>query len=115
MKNYIENRPWGSFEILDEGDGFKVKKITVLSGQRLSLQYHKFRSEHRTVVQGIATATIGNKVSKLKSDESLYIPLNEIHSVANEEKEQLQFIEVQLGNYLGEDDIVRLKDIYNRI
>ena len=109
-----ETRPWGSFTILDEGDGFKVKRISVKPGEKLSLQYHHHRSEHWTVVQGEATVTIGEITKLVKINESVYIPLKEKHALANEGEELMQLIEVQLGDYLGEDDIVRLEDRYGR-
>ena len=109
-----ETRPWGSFTILDEGEGFKVKRISVNPGHKLSLQYHHHRSEHWTVVQGEATVTIGESTKLVKINESVYIPLKEKHALANEGEELMQLIEVQLGDYLGEDDIVRLEDRYGR-
>jgi mannose-6-phosphate isomerase-like protein (cupin superfamily) len=109
-----ETRPWGSFTILDEGDGFKVKRISVKPGEKLSLQYHHHRSEHWTVIQGEATVTIGEITKPVKINVSVYIPLKEKHALANEGKELMQLIEVQLGDYLGEDDIVRLEDRYGR-
>ena len=109
-----ETRPWGSFTILDEGEGFKVKRISVNPGHKLSLQYHHHRSEHWTVVQGEATVTIGEITKLVKINESVYIPLKEKHALANEGEELMQLIEVQLGDYLGEDDIVRLEDRYGR-
>ena len=114
MGNYTENRPWGSFTVLDEGDGFKVKRISVNPGHKLSLQYHHHRSEHWTVVQGVATVNVGEDIKQLKVNESIYIPLKEKHALANEGKELMQLIEVQVGDYLGEDDIVRLEDRYGR-
>ena len=114
MGNYTENRPWGSFTVLDEGDSFKVKRISVNPGHKLSLQYHHHRSEHWTVVQGVATVTVGEDIKKVKINESVYIPLKEKHALANEGEELMQLIEVQLGDYLGEDDIVRLEDRYGR-
>jgi mannose-1-phosphate guanylyltransferase/mannose-6-phosphate isomerase len=109
-----ETRPWGSFTILDEGDGFKVKRISVKPAEKLSLQYHHHRSEHWTVIQGEATVTIGESTKPVKINESVYIPLKEKHALANEGEELMQLIEVQLGDYLGEDDIVRLEDRYGR-
>ena len=109
-----ENRPWGSFTILDEGDGFKVKRISVKPGEKLSLQYHHHRSEHWTVVQGEAAVTIGDSTKPVKINESVYTPLKEKHALANEGGELMQLIEVQLGDYLGEDDIVRFQDRYGR-
>ena len=115
MGNYTENRPWGSFTVLDEGEGFKVKRISVNPGHKLSLQYHHHRSEHWTVVQGVATVTVGEDIKKLKLNESVYIPLKEKHALSNEGEELMQLIEVQVGDYLGEDDIVRLEDRYGRV
>jgi mannose-1-phosphate guanylyltransferase len=114
MSNYTENRPWGSFTVLDEGDGFKVKRISVKPGEKLSLQYHHHRSEHWAVVQGVAAVTIGDSTKSVKINETVYIPLKEKHALANEGQELMQLIEVQLGDYLGEDDIVRLEDRYGR-
>ena len=115
LNKYKENRPWGSFVVLDEGNEFKVKRISVKSGQKLSLQYHNHRREHWTVVKGKATVILGEKTFKLEIDESIYIPLKEKHSLANEEEIQLEIIEVQIGVYLEEDDIIRLEDRYGRI
>ena len=114
MSIYTENRPWGSFTVLDEGEGFKVKRISVNPGHKLSLQYHHHRSEHWTVVQGEASVTVGEDIKKVKVNESVYIPLKEKHALANEGEELMQLIEVQVGDYLGEDDIVRLEDLYGR-
>ena len=114
MSIYTENRPWGSFTVLDEGEGFKVKRISVNPGHKLSLQYHHHRSEHWTVVQGEASVTLGEDIKQLKVNESIYIPLKEKHALANEGEELMQLIEVQVGDYLGEDDIVRLDDRYGR-
>ena len=87
MGNCTENRPWGSFTILDEGDGFKVKRISVKPGEKLSLQYHHHRSEHWTVVQGEATVTIGDTTKPVSINETAYIPLKEKHALANEGQE----------------------------
>ena len=114
MSNCTETRPWGSFTILDEGDGFKVKRISVKPGEKMSLQYHHHRSEHWTVVQGEAAVTIGDSTEPVKINEAVYIPLKEKHALANQGGELMQLIEVQLGDYLGEDDIVRLEDRYGR-
>ena len=115
MSNCTENRPWGSFTVLDEGEGFKVKRISVNPGHKLSLQYHHHRSEHWTVVQGEASVTVGEDIKQLKVNESVYIHLKEKHALANEGEELMQLIEVQVGDYLGEDDIVRLEDRYGRV
>ena len=109
-----EIRPWGSFTILDQDVGYKVKRITVNPGHKLSLQYHRRRTEHWTIVQGEATVTVGEEIKKLKINESIYIPLKEKHALANEGEELMQIIEVQIGDYLEEDDIVRLQDRYGR-
>ena len=114
MSNYTEKRPWGSFTVLDEGKGFKVKRITVEAGEKLSLQYHNRRSEHWTVVYGEASITVGETVRELKVDESIYIPREEKHCVANHTKDFIEIVEVQIGDYLFEDDIVRIEDRYGR-
>ncbi len=114
MLPITETRPWGSFTILEEGTGYKVKRISVNSGHKLSLQYHHHRSEHWTVVQGEATVTVGEEIKKLNIDESVYIPVEEKHALANGGKDLMQLIEVQVGDYLEEDDIVRLEDCYGR-
>ena len=108
------HRPWGTYTILDEHQGYKVKRITVRPGAKLSLQYHHHRSEHWIVVSGIATVTINDKVFELKPNESTYIPKEAQHRLANNHQEELILIEAQVGSYLGEDDIVRLQDDYKR-
>ena len=111
---YSENRPWGSFYVLDEKLGFKVKRIAVKEGGRLSLQSHKHRSEHWTVVNGIATITVGTKVVAMTRGQSVDIPLGEKHRLENLHKGEVEIIEVQFGDYLGEDDIIRYEDAYSR-
>jgi len=108
-------RPWGKYNVLEEKDTFKVKKITVNSGAKLSLQKHKFRSEHWVVVSGKATVTKDDKTFLLSENESVYIPVGTMHSLENKEKVLLEIIEVQTGSYLGEDDIERFEDIYGRV
>jgi len=107
-------RPWGYFDSIDYGDGFKVKRIFVNPGAKLSLQKHHKRSEHWVVVKGIAIITCGKKVFKLIENQSTYIPKGEIHRLENCESEPLEIIEIQTGDYLGEDDIIRLEDDYKR-
>ena len=107
-------RPWGNYEQLDSGQEYQVKRITVKPGAELSLQKHRFRAEHWIVVAGVARVTVGNKTWTLKPNQSTYVPLGEIHRLANPGSEPLILIEVQTGSYLGEDDIVRLEDTYNR-
>lgn len=114
MSNYTEKRPWGSFTILDDGKGFKVKRITVEAGEKLSLQYHNRRSEHWTVVFGTLTVTVGESTQELKVNESIYIPIKEKHCIANHTNNFAEIIEIQIGDYLFEDDIVRLEDRYGR-
>lgn len=108
------HRPWGTYTILEENPGYKVKQITVRPGGKLSLQYHHHRSEHWIVVSGIATVTINEKTFDLKQNESCYIPKEATHRLYNQQKEDLVLIEAQVGGYLGEDDIVRLQDDYKR-
>ena len=108
------HRPWGTYTILEENPGYKVKQITVRPGGKLSLQFHHHRSEHWIVVSGIATITIDDKVFELKPNESTYIPKEAKHRLFNNHKENLVLIEAQVGSYLGEDDIVRLQDDYKR-
>ncbi len=108
------HRPWGTYTILEENKGYKVKQITVRPGAKLSLQYHHHRSEHWIVVSGTATVTIDEKTFDLKQNESTFIPKESKHRLANNQKDDLVLIEAQVGNYLGEDDIVRLQDDYKR-
>lgn len=108
-------RPWGSYESLRVGDGFQVKHIIVDVAGRLSLQYHHHRSEHWTVVSGIARVTVGDRVFVMTANESAYIPKGDVHRLENIGDDELHLIEVQCGAYLGEDDIVRLEDQYDRI
>lgn len=108
------HRPWGTYTVLEDNEGYKVKQITVHSGAKLSLQYHHHRSEHWIVVKGIATVTVNDKTFDLKQNESTYIPKEATHRLENKQKEELTIIEAQVGSYLGEDDIVRLQDDYKR-
>ncbi len=108
-------RPWGNYETLELGNDFQVKRIVVNPGGRLSLQMHHHRAEHWVVVEGTALATVGEKVTTLKENESIFIPLGEKHRLENPGKTLLTLIEVQCGSYLGEDDIVRLEDVYGRV
>lgn len=109
------HRPWGWYDSIDEAKRFKVKRIMVNPGASLSLQMHHHRAEHWIVVSGTAEVTCGDKVVVLSENESTYIPLGEVHRLANPGKIPLEIIEVQSGSYLGEDDIVRLKDNYQRV
>ena len=107
-------RPWGYYQGVDSGARYQVKRIVVKPGARLSLQKHFHRSEHWVVVKGTAEVTIGEEVRSVHENESIYIPIGSVHRLANPGKIPLELIEVQVGSYLGEDDIVRLDDIYGR-
>ena len=107
-------RPWGSYTILSEGEGYKVKKIVVKTGQKLSLQMHYHRSEHWMVISGTGKLTLDDKVVFFKENESTYIPIATKHRLENPGQIPLEIIEVQNGKYLGEDDIVRFDDKYGR-
>ncbi len=108
-------RPWGSFESVDRGERFQVKRITVKPGASLSLQYHRHRAEHWIVVNGTAQVTCDKNVFILSANESTYIPCGSVHRLENPGEDLLELIEVQSGSYLGEDDIVRLEDNYGRL
>jgi mannose-1-phosphate guanylyltransferase/mannose-6-phosphate isomerase len=110
----VVHRPWGYYQGLHEGAGFQVKRLTVKPGGRLSLQKHAKRSEHWTVVQGVAQVTRDHEVFELKANESTFIPLGAVHRLENAGDAEMTVIEVQCGSYLGEDDIVRLDDVYGR-
>ena len=107
-------RPWGSYQVIDYGEGFKVKRIEVLPGGRLSLQLHHHRDEHWTVVEGNATVIKGTEKMSLSKNQAIFIPREVQHRLSNENDVPCIIIEVQMGDYLGEDDIVRLQDSYNR-
>jgi mannose-1-phosphate guanylyltransferase/mannose-6-phosphate isomerase len=107
-------RPWGWYDSLDFGKRDQVKRISVRPGERLSLQKHAYRSEHWVVVSGIATVTINETTRDIHPNESVYINVGDIHRLENNTVEPVEIIEVQVGDYLGEDDIVRLEDIYGR-
>lgn len=109
-----EDRPWGRFDSLDRGDGHQVKRIRVDAGGQLSLQYHHHRAEHWVVIAGTATVTVDDKVSELKAGEQVYVPKGAVHRLENFTQEPVDIIEVQIGNYFGEDDIVRVEDVYGR-
>jgi mannose-1-phosphate guanylyltransferase/mannose-6-phosphate isomerase len=108
------HRPWGNYQSLDRGERYQVKRIVVNPGGRLSLQKHAHRAEHWVVVRGTALVTIGGEKKTLKENESVYVPLGAVHRLENPGTTPVELIEVQSGNYLGEDDIVRLEDVYQR-
>ena len=107
-------RPWGYYDSIDHGERFQVKRIVVNPGAKLSLQMHHHRAEHWVVVHGTAEVRCGEKTMLLSENQSTYIPLGEVHQLMNPGKLPLEIIEVQSGSYLGEDDIVRLEDVYGR-
>jgi len=109
------SRPWGWYDTIDAGERFKVKRIQVNPGASLSLQSHKHRSEHWVVVKGIAQVICGDTTITLHENESTYIPLGQTHRLSNPNHEILEIIEVQSGDYLGEDDIIRYDDTYGRM
>jgi len=109
------HRPWGSFTVLENSAGFKIKRIVVKPGAQLSLQMHHHRSEHWVVISGVASVTNGQQLLQLKANESTFIPAMHQHRLENKETIPLVIIEVQTGEYLGEDDIVRFDDVYGRV
>jgi mannose-1-phosphate guanylyltransferase len=107
-------RPWGSYTVLEDSPGYKIKRIEVKPGKRLSLQKHFHRNEHWIVVSGCATVTVGDNVFILNPNESTYIKAGQVHRLENQGKLPLVIIEAQVGEYTGEDDIVRIEDDYAR-
>jgi mannose-1-phosphate guanylyltransferase/mannose-6-phosphate isomerase len=108
------HRPWGYYDSVDMGERFQVKRIVVQPGGTLSLQKHLHRSEHWVVVRGTAEVTIGDERKLVHENESIYVPAGTVHRLANQGKIPLEIVEVQTGSYLGEDDIIRLDDVYRR-
>ena len=110
-----DERPWGMYEVLAEGDEYKVKRIEVKPGHRLSLQMHENRTEHWVIVAGDALVTLGDQEFRLRVNQEVLIPIRTKHRVMNPGRLPLVFIEVQCGSYLGEDDITRFEDDYYRM
>ena len=108
------HRPWGTYTILEESSGYKIKRIVVKPGKRLSLQKHFHRSEHWVVVNGTAVVRVGEEEKLVRTNESIYIPIGDVHRLHNPGNVDLVLIEVQVGEYLGEDDIVRIEDDFKR-
>ncbi|NOY17487.1 MAG: cupin domain-containing protein [Gammaproteobacteria bacterium] len=108
------HRPWGHYENLLERDDHKIKEIIVQPGERLSLQKHRRRAEHWTIVSGEALVTVGDQEIPLKSGQSVDIPRGAVHRIMNPGDIPLVLVEVQMGDYFGEDDIIRLEDDYDR-
>lgn len=115
MDREHDERPWGSFTVLDDAPSHKVKRIEVLPGHRLSYQRHDRRAEHWFIVAGTAEVTLDGTPSRLGPGAAIDIPLGAAHRIANLGEEDLVFIEVQHGDYFGEDDIERLKDDFGRV
>jgi len=110
-----EERPWGRFFVLHDEETYKLKRIEVDPGGRLSYQYHHKRSEAWTIVQGVGTITLGENSMEYGSGHTILIPQGVKHRIENKTNKKVVFIEVQTGSYFGEDDIVRIEDDYNRI
>jgi mannose-1-phosphate guanylyltransferase/mannose-6-phosphate isomerase len=108
-------RPWGYYQSIDNGERHQVKRIVVKPGHKLSLQKHYHRAEHWIVVRGAAEVTRDNEVTMIHENESIYLPIGSVHRLVNPGKIDLELIEVQTGSYLGEDDIVRIEDVYARV
>ena len=108
------HRPWGTYTVLEDTQGYKIKRIEVKPGCRLSLQKHFHRSEHWIVISGTATVTIGDETKLVRPNESTYIKMGEVHRLENEGKIPIILIEAQVGEYTGEDDIVRIEDDFQR-
>ncbi len=109
------DRPWGSYTVLDEKPGNKIKRIVVQPGEKLSLQLHHHRSEHWVVTRGTAKVTVGDQVMEIAENESIFVPKKTRHRLENPGTEPLEIVEVQVGTYVGEDDIVRFDDVYGRL
>jgi mannose-1-phosphate guanylyltransferase/mannose-6-phosphate isomerase len=109
-----EHRPWGSFTRLEDGHAYRIKRITVPPGRKLSLQMHHHRSEHWVVVQGTARVTMDGREYLLRKGESTFVPIGSIHRLENPGMIPLEIIEVQIGDHISEDDIIRFEDDYNR-
>jgi mannose-6-phosphate isomerase-like protein (cupin superfamily) len=115
LRGAKDTRPWGTWEVLDGGEHFCVKKICVLPHSQLSLQLHHYRNEHWIIVSGEAVVTLGDNKKAVRTDESVYIPVNTKHRIENTTDTPMEFIEIQTGERLEESDIVRFEDIYGRI
>ena len=109
------SRPWGTYMVVDHGPGFQVKRLMIRPGGAVSLQLHRHRSEHWVVTAGIARVTIGDEDTQLHVGQSVYVPQNTKHRLRNTGDEPLVVVEVQIGAYLEEDDIVRFDDLYGRV
>ena len=108
------SRPWGTYKTIEQGAGFQAKIIHVLPQGCLSLQKHFKRQEHWVVIEGVATITVGQKTRDYQVNDYVYIPKEAVHRLENRTDKPVAIIEIQIGSYLGEDDIIRLDDIYQR-
>jgi mannose-1-phosphate guanylyltransferase/mannose-6-phosphate isomerase len=114
MDQQTEQRPWGSFTVLMDADNFKAKRLDVLPGKRLSLQSHQHRSEHWIIVTGLAKMTVGDELVNYSQGQHIFVPQKSRHRIENIGNTLLTIVEVQLGEYFGEDDIVRYEDDFER-
>jgi mannose-6-phosphate isomerase len=114
MTSSSADRPWGSWHVLDEGVGYKVKRIEVAPHRRLSYQTHSHRSEHWVVISGTATCVVNGETVTVRQGETLSVNVGDAHRIGNEQDDRLVVIEIQRGSYTGEDDILRLADDYGR-
>lgn len=114
MTTKTTTRPWGDYRVIDHGDRFQVKRITVAPGQQLSLQRHRHRAEHWTVVSGTADVILGGKTQRVHENQAVFVPIGVEHRLSNLGHVPLVVVEVQIGGYVGEDDIERLDDEYGR-
>lgn len=110
-----ETRPWGFYEIIQENPIYKIKKIVVLPGKRLSLQKHQFRKEYWIIITGEGIATLNDQQINVSAGSTIHVDLQDIHRIENTGHDELIFIEIQTGTYFGEDDIERLHDDYGRV
>lgn len=110
-----DTRPWGTWEVLDVGENYIVKRIQVMPNQTLSLQLHHYRSEHWIITTGSAEVTIGKKMLTAPADTHIFIPVKTKHRIANKTNTPLTFIEIQTGDLLDETDIIRFNDVYGRV
>ncbi len=110
----VYEKPWGTYEILHQGEGFQIKRIEVMPAMRLSLQQHSKRSEKWILIEGVGMVTLGDRSIPVERGSVIDIPVKVVHRIHNTGHEKLVFVEVQLGEYLGEDDIVRIEDDFKR-
>ena len=115
QKGQKDTRPWGTWEILDAGEGFCVKRIKVLPKSILSLQSHNFRAEHWIIVKGTAVVTLGDEQITKRANDAVYIPAKTKHRIQNDMQTEMEFIEIQTGETLDENDIIRYEDKYGRV